>query len=185
MLNKCASVSAAGQGSNDEFKHLIQVNARKFNLFSAWNIFKQTTTETLSRQFARFVCFWVSWRNGEWRPLTHLSTQLNDIFSHDWPRLQINFQFLFLPFQIYTEWANYYLERHKSKRKVVDLSVDARDGLLLAEIIEAVTSFKVPDLIKKPKTQQQTVSHLIPCNQSKKIFCRYDCQINVVVRERQ
>lgn len=28
MLNKCA-----GQGSNDEFKHLIQVNARKFNLF--------------------------------------------------------------------------------------------------------------------------------------------------------
>lgn len=34
MLNKCAS-SAAGQGSNDEFQHLIQVNARKFNLFRA------------------------------------------------------------------------------------------------------------------------------------------------------
>lgn len=64
----------------------------------------------------------------------------------------------FFFFQIYTEWANYYLERHKSKRKVVDLSVDARDGLLLAEIVEAVTSFKVPDLIKKPKSQQQMVS---------------------------
>jgi hypothetical protein len=70
----------------------------------------------------------------------------------------IESNFLFISFQIYTEWANYYLERHKSKRKVVDLSADARDGLLLAEIVEAVTSFKVPDLIKKPKSQQQMVS---------------------------
>lgn len=60
--------------------------------------------------------------------------------------------------QIYTEWANYYLERAKSKRTVVDLSTDCRDGLLLAEVIEAVTTFKVPDLAKKPKTQQQMVS---------------------------
>lgn len=36
MLNKCASVGA-GQGSNDEYKHLIQVNARKFNLFKWQN----------------------------------------------------------------------------------------------------------------------------------------------------
>lgn len=63
--------------------------------------------------------------------------------------------------QIYTQWANYYLERAKSKRKVVDLSTDCRDGLLLAEVIEAVTNFKVPDLIKKPKTQQQMVSFLM------------------------
>jgi len=74
-------------------------------------------------------------------------------------------------FQIYTEWANYYLERHKSKRKVVDLSADARDGLLLAEIIEAVTSFKVPDLIKKPKNQQQMVSEgTFSSNQSRQFF---------------
>uniref|UniRef100_A0A1B0B1H6 Calponin-homology (CH) domain-containing protein n=1 Tax=Glossina palpalis gambiensis TaxID=67801 RepID=A0A1B0B1H6_9MUSC len=59
---------------------------------------------------------------------------------------------------IYTDWANYYLERAKSKKKVTDLSSDCRDGLLLAEIIEAVTSFKVPDLHKKPKNQQQMVS---------------------------
>uniref|UniRef100_A0A1B0D4C3 Uncharacterized protein n=1 Tax=Phlebotomus papatasi TaxID=29031 RepID=A0A1B0D4C3_PHLPP len=59
---------------------------------------------------------------------------------------------------IYTDWANYYLERAKSKRKVVDLSADCRDGLLLAEVIEAVTSFKVPDIIKKPKTQQQMLA---------------------------
>lgn len=63
--------------------------------------------------------------------------------------------------QIYTEWANYYLERHQSKRTVGDLSTDCRDGLLLAEVIEAVTTFKVPDLIKKPKSQQQMVSVLL------------------------
>uniref|UniRef100_A0A182MWX1 Calponin-homology (CH) domain-containing protein n=1 Tax=Anopheles culicifacies TaxID=139723 RepID=A0A182MWX1_9DIPT len=60
--------------------------------------------------------------------------------------------------QIYTDWANYYLERAKSKRKVSDLSADCRDGLLLAEVIEAVTTFKVPDLVKKPKTPQHMVS---------------------------
>lgn len=60
--------------------------------------------------------------------------------------------------QIYTDWANYYLERAKSKKKVTDLSADCKDGLLLAEVIEAVTAFKVPDLTKKPKTQQQMVS---------------------------
>lgn len=60
--------------------------------------------------------------------------------------------------QIYTDWANYYLERAKSKRKVTDLSTDCKDGLLLAEIIEAVTTFKVPDLAKKPKNAQQMVS---------------------------
>lgn len=64
--------------------------------------------------------------------------------------------FFFL--QIYTDWANYYLERAKSKKKVTDLSADCKDGLLLAEVIEAVTAFKVPDLTKKPKTQQQMVS---------------------------
>lgn len=50
------------------------------------------------------------------------------------------------------------MERAKSKKKVADLSADCRDGLLLADVIEAVTSFKVPDLTKKPKTQQQMVS---------------------------
>ncbi|CAD7085991.1 unnamed protein product [Hermetia illucens] len=57
--------------------------------------------------------------------------------------------------KIYTDWANYYLERVRSKKKVTDLSTDCRDGLLLADVIEAVTTFKVPDLIKKPKNQQQ------------------------------
>ncbi|KAH8377635.1 hypothetical protein KR093_006343 [Drosophila rubida] len=65
--------------------------------------------------------------------------------------------------EIYTDWANYYLERAKSKRKVTDLSADCRDGLLLAEVIEAVTSFKVPDLVKKPKSQQQMYDNVNSC----------------------
>ncbi|XP_043070626.1 protein sickie isoform X3 [Drosophila grimshawi] len=65
--------------------------------------------------------------------------------------------------QIYTDWANYYLERSKSKRKVTDLSADCRDGLLLAEVIEAVTNFKVPDLVKKPKNQQQMYDNVNSC----------------------
>lgn len=72
-------------------------------------------------------------------------------------KIFIIFLVFFTP-QIYTEWANYYLERAKSKRTVVDLSTDCRDGLLLAEVVEAVTTFKVADLVKKPKTQQQMVS---------------------------
>ncbi|TMW54408.1 hypothetical protein DOY81_000511, partial [Sarcophaga bullata] len=65
--------------------------------------------------------------------------------------------------KIYTDWANYYLERSKSKKKVTDLSADCRDGLLLAEVIEAVTSFKVPDLHKKPKNQQQMYDNVNSC----------------------
>ncbi|XP_061390895.1 protein sickie [Musca vetustissima] len=65
--------------------------------------------------------------------------------------------------KIYTDWANYYLERAKSKKKVTDLSADCRDGLLLAEVIEAVTSFKVPDLHKKPKNQQQMYDNVNSC----------------------
>lgn len=74
--------------------------------------------------------------------------------------IESDFFLVFVP-QIYTDWANYYLERAKSKKKVSDLSADCRDGLLLAEVIEAVTAFKVPDLVKKPKTPQHMVSPLI------------------------
>lgn len=59
---------------------------------------------------------------------------------------------------MYTNWANHYLERVKSKRRVTDLAADCRDGLLLADVVEGVTSVKVTDLIRKPKAQQQMVS---------------------------
>ncbi|KAL6258875.1 hypothetical protein P5V15_010820, partial [Pogonomyrmex californicus] len=41
--------------------------------------------------------------------------------------------------QIYTDWANYYLERGGCKRRVADLQADLCDGVLLADLVEAVT----------------------------------------------
>lgn len=60
MLNKYAS-----QGSNDDYKHLIQVNARKFNLFALHEIFlcKQEKFILLDS----FV-FWVSWQEKAFDP---------------------------------------------------------------------------------------------------------------------
>lgn len=47
--------------------------------------------------------------------------------------------FYFFCFQIYTDWANYYLERGGCKRRVADLQTDLCDGVLLADLVEAVS----------------------------------------------
>ncbi|RLU17436.1 hypothetical protein DMN91_009671 [Ooceraea biroi] len=60
--------------------------------------------------------------------------------------------------QIYTDWANYYLERGGCKRRVTDLQADLCDGVLLADLVEAVTNQKVIDVNRKPKSAQQMVS---------------------------
>ncbi|GFR03403.1 hypothetical protein TNCT_724561, partial [Trichonephila clavata] len=40
--------------------------------------------------------------------------------------------------RIYTDWANHYLDRGRYKRNIQDLQVDVCDGVLLADVIEAV-----------------------------------------------
>ncbi|XP_017756218.1 PREDICTED: protein sickie-like [Eufriesea mexicana] len=60
--------------------------------------------------------------------------------------------------QIYTDWANYYLERGGCKRRVTDLQLDLCDGVLLADLVEAVTNQKVIDVNRRPKNAQQMVS---------------------------
>nr|XP_053641807.1 protein sickie-like [Cherax quadricarinatus] len=60
--------------------------------------------------------------------------------------------------QIYTDWANHYLDKSKSRRHIHDLQADVSDGVVLAEVIEAVTGQKVPDINKKPKNSTQMVS---------------------------
>ncbi|XP_018050470.1 PREDICTED: protein sickie-like [Atta colombica] len=57
--------------------------------------------------------------------------------------------------QIYTDWANYYLERGGCKKRVTDLQADLCDGVLLADLVEAVTNQKVIDVNRKPKSAQQ------------------------------
>ncbi|KAH9379276.1 hypothetical protein HPB48_017349 [Haemaphysalis longicornis] len=39
---------------------------------------------------------------------------------------------------IYTDWANHYLERSRYKRYIQDLQSDISDGVLLADVIDAV-----------------------------------------------
>uniref|UniRef100_A0A8W8JBE2 Calponin-homology (CH) domain-containing protein n=1 Tax=Magallana gigas TaxID=29159 RepID=A0A8W8JBE2_MAGGI len=41
--------------------------------------------------------------------------------------------------KIYTDWANHYLEKAKNKHTISDLQQDVSDGVLLAEVIEAVS----------------------------------------------
>ncbi|KAK2713273.1 hypothetical protein QYM36_009220 [Artemia franciscana] len=61
--------------------------------------------------------------------------------------------------QIYTDWANHYLEKVKSKRRIQDLQTDIIDGVALADVIEAVTSHRLCDVNRKPKTTaQMTIS---------------------------
>ncbi|KAL3276353.1 hypothetical protein HHI36_011737, partial [Cryptolaemus montrouzieri] len=59
---------------------------------------------------------------------------------------------------IYTDWANHYLEKARSKKRVNSLASDCSDGVLLAEVIESVMCQKIPDVNRKPKTPTQMVS---------------------------
>ncbi|XP_063983486.1 protein sickie isoform X2 [Diachasmimorpha longicaudata] len=65
--------------------------------------------------------------------------------------------------QIYTDWANHYLERGGSKRRVSDLQADLCDGVLLADLVEAVTNQKVIDINRKPKNVQQMIENVSLC----------------------
>lgn len=79
-MNKRASV-VTGQGpNNDEYKHLIQVNARKFNLFALHEIF--LSKQEKFRKILLLDSFLFLGRLAEKRLLTHL---YNGIFSHDLP----------------------------------------------------------------------------------------------------
>lgn len=65
--------------------------------------------------------------------------------------------------QIYTDWANHYLERSRYKRYIQDLQSDVCDGVLLADVIDAVAGAKVPDINRKPKTNSQMVDNITAC----------------------
>lgn len=47
----------------------------------------------------------------------------------------------FVVFQIYTDWANHYLEKARSKKRVSSLATDCSDGVILAEVIESVSKY--------------------------------------------
>ncbi|XP_061382858.1 protein sickie isoform X4 [Danaus plexippus] len=69
--------------------------------------------------------------------------------------------------QIYTDWANHYLERARSRRRVGTsgggLARDCADGLLLADVLEGVTGLKVPRAHRKPRNPQQMLENVQCC----------------------
>ena len=40
--------------------------------------------------------------------------------------------------QIYTDWANHYLQKGGHGHSITDLQKDVRDGVILAEVIQSV-----------------------------------------------
>ncbi|XP_075986429.1 sickie isoform X3 [Anticarsia gemmatalis] len=69
--------------------------------------------------------------------------------------------------QIYTDWANHYLERARSRRRAGasggGLARDCADGLLLADVLEGVTGLKVPRAHRKPRNPQQMLENVQCC----------------------
>lgn len=59
---------------------------------------------------------------------TETATSVNKIFG-------------LVPFQIYTDWANHYLEKARSKKRVNSLATDCSDGVLLSEVIESASEY--------------------------------------------
>ena len=47
----------------------------------------------------------------------------------------------FFPMQIYTDWANHFLEKAGRRNLIADLQVDITNGVLLAQVIEAVSKY--------------------------------------------
>ncbi|XP_045513406.1 protein sickie isoform X3 [Pieris brassicae] len=69
--------------------------------------------------------------------------------------------------KIYTDWANHYLERARSRKRVGTsgggLARDCADGLLLADVLEGVTGQKVPRAHRKPRSPQQMLENVQCC----------------------
>ncbi|RVE54347.1 hypothetical protein evm_000832 [Chilo suppressalis] len=69
--------------------------------------------------------------------------------------------------KIYTDWANHYLERARSRRRAGvsggGLARDCADGLLLADVLEGVTGLKVPRAHRKPRNPQHMLENVQCC----------------------
>ncbi|XP_026725909.1 protein sickie isoform X7 [Trichoplusia ni] len=69
--------------------------------------------------------------------------------------------------KIYTDWANHYLERARSRRRAGasggGLARDCADGLLLADVLEGVTGLKVHRAHRKPRNPQQMLENVQCC----------------------
>lgn len=99
MLNKRAS---AGQVSNDDFKHLIQVNARNLNLFASKFCMKCFPSKQAETLFWQSFCYLfssgsVGVRQGLW-PISHGYTKCHFLASLDVISFELTLNFLLSAF---------------------------------------------------------------------------------------
>ncbi|CAI6368193.1 unnamed protein product [Macrosiphum euphorbiae] len=65
--------------------------------------------------------------------------------------------------KVYTDWANHYLDKAKSKKNIKDLQLDLADGVLLADLVETICNHRLPDVNRKPRTHLQMLGNIKSC----------------------
>ncbi|KAK3907520.1 Neuron navigator 3 [Frankliniella fusca] len=76
---------------------------------------------------------------------------------------------------IYSDWANHYLEKAKCKRRFKDLQADVADGVLLADVVEAVSKYPIEmynGIMLKKKKNPRNVKIEFLFNAAKKLVCK-------------
>ena len=67
--------------------------------------------------------------------------------------------------EIYTDWANHYLDKlpKSRRRRISDLQTELNDGLVLADVIEAVTGHKIAEINRKPRSPGHMAENIQRC----------------------
>ncbi|XP_026814796.1 neuron navigator 2 isoform X2 [Rhopalosiphum maidis] len=65
--------------------------------------------------------------------------------------------------KVYTDWANHYLDKAKSKKNIKDLQQDLADGVLLSDLVETICNHRLPDVNRKPRTHLQMLGNIKSC----------------------
>ncbi|XP_071483541.1 uncharacterized protein [Diadema antillarum] len=65
--------------------------------------------------------------------------------------------------KIYTDWANHFLEKAGQSNFIADLQVDIANGVLLSQVIDAVTNEKVAGINPSPRTTNHMIENIEKC----------------------
>ncbi|VVC29274.1 Hypothetical protein CINCED_3A005783 [Cinara cedri] len=86
---------------------------------------------------------------------TGVRTESNGVQTHQQQYAQI--------IKVYTDWANHYLDKAKSKKNIKDLQSDLADGVLLSDLVETICNHRLPDVNRKPRTHLQMLGNIKSC----------------------
>ncbi|XP_063715305.1 neuron navigator 2-like isoform X3 [Symsagittifera roscoffensis] len=65
--------------------------------------------------------------------------------------------------EIYTDWANHYLQKAGHGHCIVDLQRDVRSGVLLAEVIQSVSSESIHGIVENPAHDGEALDNIAAC----------------------